>query len=311
MLVRRRGGLDTGAPPGVGVRPVGPYTTLTWAEGDTLRVGDAMHGTPVRRRALEEGRAETSPVGAADTTAERLASEAPQPAPLLTGDRTVARRCQFAIVQACTLASLLLGLVAIFAVLHGEVTLAAAVLLGCVAFDGVDGALARAFGVSTPFGAQMDSLADMCSFGIATPVVVFAWLVGPSPQVAAGVVCVLVAICAAIRLARFNVSPKNGRFFSGVPTTIAAAIMVIAVLVQPEAGRWAAPLLVAALALAMVSSFPYLKIAALKRVPKWLLPVGAVAVVLDPTTTLGLLVGAYLLSGPLLWARQKRGVAAV
>ncbi|GAA0226734.1 CDP-alcohol phosphatidyltransferase family protein [Cryptosporangium japonicum] len=301
MLVRRRGGLDTGAPPGVDVQPVGPYTTLTWPEGAAPRAGDVVRGAPTHRRALE----------AAPSTAEILAGEAPQDVPLLTGERTLSRRCQFALVQSCTLASLLLGMAAIFAVLHGEVRIAAAVLLGCVLFDGADGALARAFGVSTPFGAQMDSLADMCSFGIATPVVVFAWLVGPSPTVVAGAACALVAICAAIRLARFNVSPKNGRFFSGVPTTIAAAIAVIAVLLQPEAGRWAAPLFVAALAIAMVSSFPYLKIGALKRVPKWLLPLGAVAVALDPVTTLGLLIGAYLLSGPLLWARQKRGITAV
>jgi CDP-diacylglycerol--serine O-phosphatidyltransferase len=214
-------------------------------------------------------------------------------------------------VQCCTLASLLLGLAAIYAVLHGEVRIGAAILLGCVAFDGADGALARAFGVSTPFGAQMDSLADMCSFGIATPIVAFAWLSGASPVELVAPVCALVAICAAIRLARFNVSPKNGRFFSGVPTTIAAAIIVIAILLRPEAGRWAALVFVAALAAAMVSSFPYLKFGSLRRIPKWLLPVGAVVVALDPSTTLGFLVGAYLLSGPLLWARQKRGIAAV
>lgn len=288
------------------MQPVGPYTTLTWPDGDTQPVGAAVPGTRVPRRGPAGGG--LSPAAA---TAERLASEAPQAASLLTGDRTFARRCQFTVVQSCTLASLLLGLAAIFAVLHGEVRVGAAVLLGCIAFDGVDGALARALGVSTPFGAQMDSLADMCSFGIATPVVTFVWLVGPSPTVLAGFACALVAICAAIRLARFNVSPKNGRFFSGVPTTMAAAILVIAVLLVPEAGRWAAPLFVAALAVAMVSSFPYLKIGALRRAPRWLLPLFAVVVVLDPVTTLGLLVGAYLLSGPLLWARQKRGIAAV
>ena len=221
------------------------------------------------------------------------------------------RRVSFALVNSCTLASLALGLMAIFLAMHDDVRLAAVCLVACVAFDGLDGALARKLGVSSPFGAQMDSLADMCSFGLAAPVVVYASLAHSVPTPAAAVACIAVAGCAAVRLARFNVSPKNGRFFSGVPTTIAAAIAVIAVLLQPGAGRWAAPLFVAALAIAMVSSFPYLKIGALKRVPKWLLPLGAVAVALDPATTLGLLVGAYLLSGPLLWARQKRGVAEV
>ena len=46
-------------------------------------------------------------------------------------------------------------------------------LLACITFDGLDGALARKFGVASPFGVQMDSLGDMTSFGIAAPVVVF------------------------------------------------------------------------------------------------------------------------------------------
>jgi CDP-diacylglycerol--serine O-phosphatidyltransferase len=284
------------------VQPVGPYTTLTWPDGGNAPLA---HNPVVRRRRIGGGNA------SATATAQRLASEAPQNLPLLTGERTFGRRWRFAVVQSCTLASLLLGMGAVLAVLHGEVRLAAAVLLGCVAFDGADGALARAFGVSTPFGAQMDSLADMCSFGIATPIVAFAWLTGPIPTPVAAPICGLVAVCAAIRLARFNVSPQNGRFFSGVPTTIAAAIIVIGVLLRPQAGHWAPLLFVGALALAMVSSFPYLKIGALCRAPRWLLPLLAVAIALDPTTTLGLLVGAYLVSGPLLWARQKRGIAAV
>ena len=98
-------------------------------------------------------------------------------------------------------------------------------------FDGLDGALARRLGVASPFGAQMDSLADMCSFGLAAPVVVYASLAGTVSTPAAAVACALVAGCAAIRLARFNVSPKDGRFFCGVPTTMAAAVLALAVLI--------------------------------------------------------------------------------
>ena len=46
------------------------------------------------------------------------------------------------------------------------------------------------------------------------------------------VACVLVAGCAAIRLARFNVSPKDGKFFCGVPTTMAAAVLALTVLID-------------------------------------------------------------------------------
>ncbi len=69
--------------------------------------------------------------------------------------------------------------------------IAALCLIACVVFDGLDGALARKLGVSSPFGAQMDSLADMCSFGLAAPVVVYASLAGTVPPAAAASACVL------------------------------------------------------------------------------------------------------------------------
>src|SRR6266540_1937056 len=88
-------------------------------------------------------------------------------------------------------------------------------------------------GVASPFGAQMDSLADMCSFGIAAPVVVYAWLAGSAPTILVVSACALVAVCAAVRLARFNVSPKDGRFFCGVPTTMVAAVLALGTMISP------------------------------------------------------------------------------
>ena len=72
--------------------------------------------------------------------------------------------------------------------------------------------------------------------------------------------------CAAIRLARFNVSPKDGRFFCGVPTTMAAAVLALTVLHRPRpaAGRCDGGRGRAA-RLAMVSSFPYAKLAKVLR----------------------------------------------
>jgi CDP-diacylglycerol--serine O-phosphatidyltransferase len=230
--------------------------------------------------------------------------------PLLTGERTPARRRRFIAVNACTVSSLVLGMGAILLAIHGEVRLAAFALLACVVFDGLDGALARKLGVSTPFGAQMDSLADMCSFGIATPIVAYAWLVDSTPAVVVGPICALVGVCAAIRLARFNVSPKNGCYFCGVPTTMAAAIIVLSTLLLPSPGPGLLAGGLAVLGLLMVSTFPYMKIGQLRRLPPWLWALGAVAAWVDPPTTFSFVVGAYLLSGPLLWARQRRAVAA-
>jgi CDP-diacylglycerol--serine O-phosphatidyltransferase len=226
--------------------------------------------------------------------------------PLLPGERTMARRIKFAVVNGCTLASLTLGLLAIFMAMRGDVQLAAGCLIACVVFDGLDGALARKLGVASPFGAQMDSLADMCSFGLAAPVVVYASLAGSVSAAAAAVACALVAACAAIRLARFNVSPKDGRFFCGVPTTMAAAVLALAVLIGLPVSGAVQVAGVGLLAFAMVSSFPYAKLARLVKLPPWLWLAPVVGALIDIRITFALVVVAYLVSGPLLWLRQRR-----
>ncbi|MEE6263292.1 CDP-alcohol phosphatidyltransferase family protein [Plantactinospora sonchi] len=228
--------------------------------------------------------------------------------PLLPGERSTARRLKFALVNACTVASLILGLLAIFQAMHGDVRVAAYCLIACVAFDGLDGALARRLGVASPFGAQMDSLADMCSFGLAAPVVVYASLVGSVSTPAATVACALVAACAAIRLARFNVSPKDGRFFCGVPTTMAAAVLALAVLIGLPVSGTVHVAGVALLAFAMVSSFPYAKLARLIKLPPWVWLAPVIGALLDVRLTFAVLVVGYLVSGPLLWLRQRRAV---
>ena len=246
------------------------------------------------------------PISPAVPSPPGMAPTGPLTIPLLPGERTTARRVKFTVVNACTLSSLSLGLIAIFLAMRGDVRLAAVCLIGCVAFDGLDGALARRLGVASPFGAQMDSLADMCSFGLGAPVVVYASLAGTVPAGAAAVACALVAGCAAIRLARFNVSPKDGRFFCGVPTTMAAAVLAVGVLIGlPGAGGWHLAG-VALLAFAMVSSFPYAKLARLIKLPPWLLAIPVLGALIDVRLTFGVVVVTYLVSGPLLWFHQRR-----
>jgi CDP-diacylglycerol--serine O-phosphatidyltransferase len=279
----------------------------------------------VGRRSGDSGRAATatraeviytgadlvpSPGGRGRTVAH-LPAQAPivaEPAStaLLPGAHTMARRLRFVLVNSCTLASLGLGLLAVFLAMHGDVRLAAGCLVACVAFDGLDGALARRLDVSSPFGAQMDSLADMCSFGLAAPIVVYASVAHTVPTPAAAVACMLVAGCAAIRLARFNVCPKDGRFFSGVPTTVAAAVLALSVLIDLPVPGLALLGGVAVLAFAMVSSFPYAKLARIVKLPPWFWLVPVVGALIDPRLTFVAAVGLYLLSGPLLWLRTRR-----
>lgn len=241
----------------------------------------------------------------------------PAPIQLLPGEPSFNRRVKFALVNGCTVTSIAFGMSAMLLALQGPemVKWAALCLLGSVLMDALDGPLARKFGVASPFGLQMDSLADMTSFGVATPVVVYQWLHGDAPVALVAVACGLVAACAAIRLARFNVSPKDGRFFSGVPTTMAAAMLVLATVLIPRPGESVVPtvvlaMIVGALALLMVSGFPYVKLNQLRKLPTvlWILP--ALGALLDLQATFVVVVGLYLISGPLLWVKHRRGARA-
>jgi CDP-diacylglycerol--serine O-phosphatidyltransferase len=254
--------------------------------------------------------APVSPAVPGSTSSGTSDEPPPLSIPLLPGDRTLARRVRFALVNACTVGSIVLGITAIFLAVNGsDPRIAAACLIACVVFDGLDGALARKLGVASPFGAQMDSLADMCSFGLAAPVVVYAWLAGTAPSALLVPACALVAVCAAIRLARFNVSPKDGRFFCGVPTTMCAAVLAAATLISPEMPAWLRVSGVVLLGLAMVSSFPYAKLARLLRLPPWMLLVPVVGAVINYQATFVAVVLVYLISGPLLWLRHRQRAA--
>ncbi|WP_091290179.1 CDP-alcohol phosphatidyltransferase family protein [Micromonospora halophytica] len=278
--------------------------------GTDLVLPERLVDRPRRRYGFDRfGRAEIEavmPVSPALAPATAVDESPAMSIPLLPGERTVARRMKFALVNACTLASLMLGITAIFVAMAGEARVAALLLIACVAFDGLDGALARKLGVASPFGAQMDSLADMCSFGLAAPVVVYASLAGSAPTAAAGVAAALVAACAAIRLARFNVSPKDGRFFCGVPTTMAAAVLALTVAIGLPLPAVVQIAGVALLAFAMVSSFPYAKLARLLKLPPWVWLAPVIGALVDIRLTFALVVVGYLVSGPLLWLHQRR-----
>ncbi len=240
-------------------------------------------------------------------------ADAPVVVPLLPGPQTLTRKISFLAVTACSIASLVFGTSAVLVAFNGLPRLAAMLLIGSVICDGLDGPMARKFGVATPFGAQLDSLVDMCSFGVAAPVICYVWLTqAGAPVLLVGPACLAVAAGAALRLARFNVSPKNSAYFCGVPTTLAAGILaVFALLVQHPASMWWLSLLVMMLAILMVSTFPYAKLARVLRLPPWLwLAVVAGAVLVDVTVTFIALVTVYLVSGPVLWMRQHHQRAA-
>jgi CDP-diacylglycerol--serine O-phosphatidyltransferase len=120
---------------------------------------------------------------------------------------------------------------------------AAWLILAAMVFDALDGLVARLTRTASGFGAQLDSLCDLVTFGVAPAFLVFAVTRGAvgsdsfwSRPIQA--VCVLYAMCALIRLARFTVETtpdeSSHREFAGLPSPAAAGVVASAVLPARE-----------------------------------------------------------------------------
>jgi archaetidylserine synthase len=126
------------------------------------------------------------------------------------------------------------------------------ILLAAVS-DGIDGFLARRWG-SSPLGADLDSLADLISFGVAPAFLAITAFREQPFVLAAGIFYLLASL---LRLARFNASPNDERFFEGLPVPAASILLAASVLY----GRAIITgFLMLVLAVLMVSSAPYPKV---------------------------------------------------
>ena len=100
------------------------------------------------------------------------------------------------------------------------------ILAGAV-FDMCDGALARALGVSSGMGRELDSLSDLVSFGVAPALMMFSWYYkincGDTPHFLTFVPLLIVPF-SAVRLARFNIFDSGEKTFRGLPTPASAMI---------------------------------------------------------------------------------------
>ncbi len=105
-----------------------------------------------------------------------------------------------------TILALCMGITAVRYALDGKFEIAAGLIIIAGIMDGMDGRIARLLKSTSEFGAQLDSLADVVSFGVAPSVVTYLWILRDIPNRGVGWLVVLVYIsCAALRLARFNV----------------------------------------------------------------------------------------------------------
>ena len=190
---------------------------------------------------------------------------------------------------------------------------AAVLLAGSIVLDIADGAVARLVGATSPFGVQLDSLADLVSFGLAPAVLVHTWALPENP-VLAWLSAFFWLACAAFRLARFNVTVDplaDKKYFVGLPSPGATLVVIATILAlrTPHHGPgMLVPVGVSVVpALLMVSSIRFRSFRGLlsPRTPQAratttvLAVVLVVGLVLDTAAT-GLVVAcAYLLTAPL------------
>jgi CDP-diacylglycerol--serine O-phosphatidyltransferase len=121
------------------------------------------------------------------------------------------------IPHAITSANLLCGCLAITQIAEGNLIFASILVLLGAFFDFFDGLAARALKVGSELGAQLDSLADMVTFGVVPAYLAFEWLNQLDYSIL-NYSAFLIAIFSAIRLAKFNTDKRQSTYFIGVPT---------------------------------------------------------------------------------------------
>lgn len=183
------------------------------------------------------------------------------------------RRGVYLLPSLFTIGNLLCGFYAIVAVYNDDYPIAALAILVALVLDFLDGAVARITNSSSDFGIELDSLADLVSFGVAPAVLAYVWALRPFERLG-WLACFLFVICGALRLARFNIQARNldKRYFVGLPIPAAAGLVASFVLfmkdsssftifeweiLSPEFSSWLVAILVYTLSFLMVSKVRY------------------------------------------------------
>ncbi|MDJ0958581.1 MAG: CDP-diacylglycerol--serine O-phosphatidyltransferase [Arenicellales bacterium] len=235
-----------------------------------------------------------------------------------TGPKRPGRRGIYILPNLFTTAGLFFGFFAIIQATKGRFELAAMAIFIAMLMDGLDGRIARMTNTTSDFGAEYDSLVDVIAFGLTPALVIYEWVLGGMGKL--GWLAAFIYVAAtALRLARFNTQKvADKRYFQGLPSPAAAALLAAWVWMMHEYGfqgsavntvSW---LVTVAAAAAMVSNVRYhsFKDLDLKgKIPfvKLLVMVLAfVLIALDPPRMLFLIFFGYFVSGFLQGFLLKR-----
>jgi len=156
-----------------------------------------------------------------------------------------------------TCSNLVFGFLAIVAAYQGELTAAALLVFTAMVADGLDGRVARYFGVSSEFGKELDSLCDAGSFGVAPAFIAYVYMLKDFGWIGA-VIAAAFATCGSLRLARFNVMTGVVKgYFLGLPIPAAGCTVATFVMTGLKPAGWWFPLRVAVFSYPMVSTVKY------------------------------------------------------
>lgn len=158
-----------------------------------------------------------------------------------------------------TLINIIFGSLALIQTMESNYVIAAIFILCAVFMDGIDGRVARKFGVMSDIGKQLDSLCDLVSFGVAPAILIYAQLLYDLPLLLGVVAALIYIMCGAFRLARFNVLNISDHFI-GLPITMAGFLMALLSLLAAGINSYLALLLMLFLSFMMVSSLKIPKI---------------------------------------------------
>lgn len=140
----------------------------------------------------------------------------------------IRRRGIYLLPNLLTLSALFFGFYAILQAINQDFEKACVAVFVAMVLDSLDGRVARMTKTQSAFGAELDSLSDMVSFGVAPAIIMYEWAISAIAYRQIGMVAAFVyCACAALRLARFNVQINviDKRFFSGLPSPAAAALV--------------------------------------------------------------------------------------
>jgi CDP-diacylglycerol--serine O-phosphatidyltransferase len=229
-----------------------------------------------------------------------------------------------------TLLALCAGLTAIRMSIEHRFELAILLIAVAAALDGIDGRMARFLKSASRFGAELDSITDFLNFGVAPVVLLYVWALDDLRSLG-WIAALIFAICAALRLARFNVALDStekaewqAAYFVGVPAPAGAMIVMLPIYLEfvgiPH-GFLTAPLTLiytVIVGLLMVSRVPSwsLKLVGRRIQRDYVLPLFVVAVLIAALFVsftwemMAFLTLLYLICLPLSWNAYHRRLAA-